>query len=552
MVENLIDIIIKNMSIKNASLHNKLKKKFNKRDIAILELLSNGNSILFISDASTRTKLYNAFSTLELEYLICDFEEDITDESFLDYVIEDSNLTTNYDVNILIDKKKDLDLKLAILTTPYSNFQLFPADLKSKRDYYFKKLNHTALIYPMENIDKYNNSSARIISENLKKIVENYEDVFIFKQYISYDFFNSEEYKSLILIHTSFKKYLNEFINLNNRLNKVLGIKKFNDLIDVEFLENSFVLDLDNVYIDEEDCNELNEILKQYFKDSSIDLESNDIINKYSNGRADFLENISNNIKFTELLDNHIYVDDEKADNLSLLKDRVFQLVDIARFLKKQLHILYQFYSKYPYFQTNESCFNQSNNLNKLTESYDSFCKDFDRLNKYKEFLEYKFVNDDEKFFADLVSSKKIDKNIVSDAFYFNIFDYHFNNFLDEYTFIDKSNLKVEDYKFEIDAINQELGESTFDQYINNIKSYPIHFNKDEKILKQKEDLIKMMSNDDCESIMDILKEFKELILVNRRVFLVDEESLKKLSLINYTREFDYILKNDEITINKK
>ena len=106
-----------------------------KRDVAILNLLSTGQSILFISDVQSRTKLYNLFSKFEIEYLICDFEDEINDENFLAYLIEDSNRDFDLHMTDLIKLKEDTEKSIDLLSKKYANSNLFPFEIKENYEF---------------------------------------------------------------------------------------------------------------------------------------------------------------------------------------------------------------------------------------------------------------------------------------------------------------------------------------------------------------------------------------------------------------------------------
>ena len=547
MVYSYIDVINENLSLRNPDLYKKLLKKLNKRDIAIFSLLSNGNSILFISNSSSnKIKFYNNLASFDLDFLVCEFENDIHDESFLEYLIEDSN--ANFDVNVddLLVKKSNLDLTMDILSNQYSNLKLTPAELKAKKDHYLNNLNGEELIFPVKYVSKYDVVSVNNIVEAIKILIRKYGDVFTFYGVISIDFLKSEEYDNLVNISNSFNDNLKEFKALNIKLNNLLGIKIFPDLDSVEILENLFI-DQNKVYIEKNDRSELDKILKQYFSDSSINITSNTLIKKYSNENADLLGSILNNIKYSELVDSDILIDDNKRQNLFLLEDKVDFLIRLSKYLKKQLYSITKFYQKHDFFERDPDSFNTNNDFNDLVESFDMFCNDLNKIKKYKEFMEYSYDNEDVKFFIDLVLTEKVEKNVICDVFQFNVYNHLLNNFFDEFDFIDESKLNVKDYVNEIRSINGGLGDSTIDQFINLIKFSPNNLKKSEVVQKQKEELELKVENNDCDSILNIFQEFKELIMANRRIFIINEMSLETLYDLNYVDEFDYIFDHDKI-----
>ena len=550
MSYNYIDEINNNMSLNNSEVYNKLKKKLNRRDIAILDLLSKGNSILFIGNSSLRTKLYNALSILELEYLICDFDEDIYEESFFEYIIEDFELYENFNIDDIFTKKNELELKMNILSRPYSNLQLSPSDLKEKRDYYLKKLDGHEIIYPIERIDEYNFESVKLIANNINEIVQKYNDLFYLKECISYDFFKNEDYDNLIFIKESFIKSFDKFAFLNAKLTKLMGIKEFDNLNSVEFLKNLDEISNNNIYIDEKDLDELNILIKNFFNDSSLNLETNPLINKYSISPNNMLNDIEKKVKYSELINEGIISRNYDESKLIIMRNDITILIGISKYLKKLLFYISTFYSKYECFDLTVDSFNLNNSIFELKTSFDKFCNDLDKLTMYKTFLEYSYTNEDEKFFIDLVSSKKVDKDIVCDIFMFNVCNYALNNFLKESIFTEDSEINIENIKQEFSSLNEKLGENSEDQFINLIKMCSVNLNKNEVIMQQKIDLKNKLENINLDSIFEILKEYKQLITANRRIFMIDEESIHNLYDINYIHDFDYVIKNDEIMTN--
>ena len=141
---------------------------------------------------------------------------------------------------------------------------------------------------------------------------------------------------------------------------------------------------------------------------------------------------------------------------------------------------------------------------------------------------------------------KKIYVNSKLCYYLYYVCDFLFEN-IDEFDFIDESKLNVKDYVNEIRSINGGLGDSTIDQFINLIKFSPNNLKKSEVVQKQKEELELKVENNDCDSILNIFQEFKELIMANRRIFIINEMSLETLYDLNYVDEFDYIFDHDKI-----
>ena len=548
MVKDYIDAINENMSVIHPELYKKLLKRLNKRDIAIFNLLSNGNSILFISNSSKRVKLYNNLSSFELELLVCDFENDIHDESFPEYLIEDFDSYSNMDVNVneLLNKKSNLELKISILSNHYSNLRLTPAEIKSKKDFYLNKLNGEELIFPVQYADRYDESSLKSDVDEINDIIRKYGDVFIYDEVISHDFFKTNDYKELLDISNSFMQDLTEFQTVNSKLNNLLGLKIFSDLDSAELLEN-ISFNQNNVYVEKKDRHELDKILKQYIADSNIDLSSNDIIKKYSNENFEFFNSILDNIEYSELIDNDLFVDDKKRLNLFLLKNQIDYLIQLSKYLKKRLYSISKFYKNYPFFELDQYSFNTNIDFNDLVNSFDMFCNDLKKLGKYKEFVQYSYNDENVEFFIGLALSQKVKKNMISDTFQFNVYKKLLDNFLHEFDFTDEEKLDVKYYTNKINSINSTIGESNVSQFINMIKFYPIKFNDSETVLKQKDELVSKIANDDFDSILDIFKRYKDLIIANRRIFMISEDSLPILHDMGYIDEFDYIVKDDKI-----
>ena len=524
----------------------------NKRDIAIFNLLSNGNSILFISNSSKRVKLYNNLSSFELDLLVCDFENDIHDDSFPEYLIEDFDSYSNIDVNVneLLIKKSNLELKISILSNYYSNLRLTPAEIKSKKDYYLNKLNGEELIFPVQYANRFDEPSLKSVVEEINDIVRKYGDVFIYDEVISHDFFKTNDYNELLDISNSFMQDLTEFQTMNSKLNNLLGLKIFSDLDSAELLEN-ISFNQNNIYVEKEDRYELDKLLKQHIADSTFDLSSNAIIKKYSNENFELFSSILNNIEYSELIDNDIFVDDKKRLNLFLLKNQIDYLIKLSKYLKKRLYPISKFYKNYPFFELDQYSFNTNIDFNELVNSFDMFCSDLKKLGKYKEFVQYSYNNENVKFFIGLALSQKVKKNMISDVFQFNVYKKLLDNFLHEFDFTDEEKLDVKDYINKINSINNTIGESNLSQFINQIKFSPIIFNNNETVLKQKDELVSKIANDDLDSILDIFKKYIDLIMANRRIFLISEESLSILYDIGYIDEFDYIVENDMIFTKK-
>ena len=544
-----IDEINDKMASSWPEIYEKFKKIMSKRDVAILNLLSTGQSILFISDVQSRTKLYNLFSKFEIEYLICDFEDEINDENFLAYLIEDSNRDFDLHMTDLIKLKEDTEKSIDLLSKKYANSNLFPFEIKENREYYLSKIGND-YIFPILNLNKYDEISIKNVAEDIISFNENYHEVKFLENYFSKEFFQSDEYNELIKVSQSFKKNMAEFIELNNKLNKFLGIKIFDDFDSVKYLENISVLSEDVVYINKNDVCDLNNSLKEYLKNNSIELEQ--ILNSYEHyfnevvDEKEFINNLENNIKYSELVDNEILSDLNYNSNLIFLINKTELLLDYSRYLKKQLFFISNFYSKYDCFELDSNKFTPYTKFDNLNNYFEEFLSDLNKVFNFEKYIDIKFDDPNTNFYAELSSSNKLDCNI-EDVFYFNYYNQLWDNFLNEYSFIDESKLKPIDYKKDFEEINARIGSNESEKFLQTISLHIGELNKNELVLEQKKELSFRIDNNDNSQIFDILKEFKEFVFANRRLFMIDEKSIPQLSSINYIQEFDYIITKTEI-----
>ena len=544
-----IDEINNKMASFWPEIYEKFKKIMSKRDVAILNLLSTGQSILFISDVQSRTKLYNLFSKFEIEYLICDFEDEINDENFLAYLIEDSNRDFDLHMTDLIKLKEDTEKSIDLLSKKYANSNLFPFEIKENREYYLSKIGND-YIFPILNLNKYDEISIKNVAEDIISFNENYHEVKFLENYFSKEFFQSDEYNELIKVSQSFKKNMAEFIELNNKLNKFLGIKIFDDFDSVKYLENISVLSEDVVYINKNDVCDLNNSLKEYLKNNSIELEQ--ILNSYEHyfnevvDEKEFINNLENNIKYSELVDNEILSDLNYNSNLIFLINKTELLLDYSRYLKKQLFFISNFYSKYDCFELDSNKFTPYTKFDNLNNYFEEFLSDLNKVFNFEKYIDIKFDDPNTNFYAELSSSNKLDCNI-EDVFYFNYYNQLWDNFLNEYSFIDESKLKPIDYKKDFEEINARIGSNESEKFLQTISLHIGELNKNELVLEQKKELSFRIDNNDNSQIFDILKEFKEFVFANRRLFMIDEKSIPQLSSINYIQEFDYIITKNEI-----
>ena len=544
-----IDEINNKMASFWPEIYEKFKKIMSKRDVAILNLLSTGQSILFISDVQSRTKLYNLFSKFEIEYLICDFEDEINDENFLAYLIEDSDRDFDLHMTDLIKLKEDTEKSIDLLSKKYANSNLFPFEIKENREYYLSKIGND-YIFPIMNLNNYDEISIKNVAEDIISFNENYHEVKFLENYFSKEFFQSDEYNELIKVSQSFKKNMAEFIELNNKLNKFLGIKIFDDFDSVKYLENISVLSEDVVYINKNDVCDLNNSLKEYLKNNSIELEQ--ILNSYEHyfnevvDEKEFINNLENNIKYSELVDNEILSDLNYNSNLIFLINKTELLLDYSRYLKKQLFFISNFYSKYDCFELDSNKFTPYTKFDNLNNYFEEFLSDLNKVFNFEKYIDIKFDDPNTNFYAELSSSNKLDCNI-EDVFYFNYYNQLWDNFLNEYSFIDESKLKPIDYKKDFEEINARIGSNESEKFLQTISLHIGELNKNELVLEQKKELSLKIDNIDNSQIFDILKEFKEFVFANRRLFMIDEKNIPQLSSINYIQEFDYIITKTEI-----
>ena len=544
-----IDEINNKMASFWPEIYEKFKKIMSKRDVAILNLLSTGQSILFISDVQSRTKLYNLFSKFEIEYLICDFEDEINDENFLAYLIEDSDRDFDLHMTDLIKLKEDTEKSIDLLSKKYANSNLFPFEIKENREYYLSKIGND-YIFPIMNLNNYDEISIKNVAEDIISFNENYHEVKFLENYFSKEFFQSDEYNELIKVSQSLKKNMAEFIELNNKLNKFLGIKIFDDFDSVKYLENISVLSEDVVYINKNDVCDLNNSLKEYLKNNSIELEQ--ILNSYEHyfnevvDEKEFINNLENNIKYSELVDNEILSDLNYNSNLIFLINKTELLLDYSRYLKKQLFFISNFYSKYDCFELDSNKFTPYTKFDNLNNYFEEFLSDLNKVFNFEKYIDIKFDDPNTNFYAELSSSNKLDCNI-EDVFYFNYYNQLWDNFLNEYSFIDESKLKPIDYKKDFEEINARIGSNESEKFLQTISLHIGELNKNELVLEQKKELSLKIDNIDNSQIFDILKEFKEFVFANRRLFMIDEKNIPQLSSINYIQEFDYIITKTEI-----
>ena len=543
--EAFIDEINDKMASLWPDRYEKFKKTMSKRDIAILNLLSTGHSILYISDIQSRTKLYNLFSNLEIEYLICDFEVEINDENFLAYLIEDSDRESDLEINDVVKLKEGTEKCIDILSKKYADSNLFPFEIKNNKEDFLSKIGNRDYVFPILNLNNYDEISIKKVGDAIANFNENYHKVMFLEDYFSKEFFQSEEYKDLIKVSQTFRDNLKEFKNLNKKLNKFAGIKIFDNLDSVKYLENISVLSEDIAYINMEDRKNLNLSILDYFKDNSIGLEH--ILRTYghyfneNDTEKELINKLENYIKYSELVDNEILSDYNYNSNLVFLISKTELLIGYSQYLKKQLFIISNFYSKYDCFDLDFTKFSPSNNINDLNNCFEEFLSDLNMVINFERYIDMEFDDPNVEFYVELVSSKKIDCNI-EDVFYFNYYNQLFDNFQNEFPFIDKSKLRPNDYKNDLKEINKMIGSIEDERFLHTIKFHIIELNNKEVVLNQKEELSLKIDNVENSQILDILKEFKEFVFANRRLFMIDENTIPQLSSIDYIQEFDYII----------
>lgn len=516
-------------------------------DVLVKNLLSDGKSILVVADKFQREDIKNKLYLSGLDDLILDssilsknhFHDLISDEYHIN--IEDEN-----EFNRLNEELSEIEECCEILNTKYSQLNLYPKDIKKFKDKYYDLVKDIPHDFPIKNAKTYKASYFNKLKGELVNVISNNELENI-NQYLPDNFFNSSNYNIFKSITQTFEKNLNTFIEINNQVNDIYGIKKFEDLSEVKYLENLDVLEKpDNLFVDEIDRGYLNNFLKIKY-DSIVNLNElndksfEDILEKYKLDECS-IETIINYIKYSELIDFNVFEDENLIkSNLPVIINDLEILLDVNSYLLKQVDYIEDFYDIFKCFKPSLDLF-EKRDIATLTKLIARFKDDFNRLERHDESYDIKISDMNLKNYYNYWQSGEIKKDDINDVFSYNFYNSILNSFLDEYENIAEEYIVTSYYKNKYKEILFEIKKRASDQFKQSIYLKLNELNHSDTIVKQKEELTSKLSNNELYSIKSALSDYKDYIFANKRVSMINLESLPLIFDKTFEKFFDYAI----------
>ena len=385
-------------------------------DKLITNLLSEGNSILYISNYYSKNEVKKSLTNKYLNSLILDFDYNLDKYSIFNDVGEVFfNFDDKKNISMLTEKKIFNKNMFNILKNTYSGLNLTPFEIKEKRDEFSQydydldlEINES-LLNDIENI----NEEIKDISKNtnLINIVVNSND----------SNFSNDEFEKFIFVHDSIRFDIFDFEKINQKLNKKYGLKIFDNLVLPQYLENINLITEESKYLIKEDYDKINEFLKVNHDYQNLKNDGSNVftkkINKYTNdivNQKDKLEHFNDKIdeikSLVEYLDISNSSFDESIENLSLLfnhpkiienEDELYDIVKVIDEYKTEkdfdghlIDQLKQFWDENDeinemlneynqYLNNNSETLILYNDINNLSKLFDDFGFNFKTLNEY-------------------------------------------------------------------------------------------------------------------------------------------------------------------------
>ena len=434
-------------------------------DKLITNLLSEGNSILYVSNYYSKNEVKKSLNENFLNSLILDFDYNLDKYSiFQNIKVNQFNLNNNKDISSLAEIKIYNENMFNILKNNYSNLNLTPFEIKEKLDEFSQydfDFNLDIDDNLLDNIEEINDEiEDSIHNENLINIIRKYSDDFNF---------TADDYNKYIDIFDNILDGINDFESINQNLNEKFGLLIFDNLVLPQYLENFNLINEESKYLVKEDYGKINEFIKIY----------QDYQNLKNNGFDQFSKQLNRYVK--DIVN--------QKDNLENFNDKIDEINSLVEYLDisncsfeesiKYLSLLF----KHPKLIVNE---NELKNIVKIIEEYQTekdfegklinqlknFWNENDEINKMlEEYNQYLNINSEN---LELVNDIKKLSNLFIDAgFNFKTLNDYFNL---KNKLISFSNAKyVEDNSyFELNDYLKDFLETNNDSlnnYLNNAYS---------------------------------------------------------------------------------
>ena len=351
----------------------------------------------------------------------------------------------------------------------------------------------------------------------IKNIKYLYDDELVLDNLIS-DLYFSEDYLDIYENNKFLINQINDFGS--GFINQEEFIINTNTVLKDDNIEDLLKLDINSQLMDyQSTLSSLRGVKNKYF-------ESDDIFNE-----------IINHIKYTELIDNDLFEDEEvvKSNIINVIND-LNKLNEKYYSILKDIHLINKFYDIFPFFKLNEYSFNHNLTFEILNNYLNIFKTD---LNNLKDMLN---INSIVKGFIKEALNYNIDKNKIKGIFNYNVYNTLLNNFYEEYPNLKDVDLDYNIYKNEIDKIDSEINKNKFNQVLADIYSNFYEFYQNEKVINQKESFNHLINDNKLGTIKTILNDFKEYILAVKPIFLMDINQFYEYISNEYESSFDYVI----------
>ena len=362
--------------------------------------------------------------------------------------------------------------------------------------------------------------------------------------YLNEDFFNSNEYKIFKNIFSSFEHNLNSFIEINNQINEIYGIKKFKNLYEVKFLDNILVLNKFNLFIDKQDRSEINNFLKLELNSmESINKDKIELIlDKYQIDKKN-INAIENHVKYTELIDFNIFNDELLIkNNLVVIKNDFKILCNINSYLLKQIDYIDEFYGMFKCFETPEELFDSKKTIENVNNLITIFKQDFNKLKKFAKNTDIDVTDSNVKNYIKLWKSGKINKDLIGHVFSYNLYNSVLNSFLDDFENIDEEHILTSYYNDRYEEVYLKIKDKEVNQFKQSIYLKLKELNQNNHIKKQKKDWNLKISKGESIPNNKLLTDYKDYIFSNKRIFMINIELIPIVLDQTFENYFDYVL----------
>ena len=441
---------------------------------------------------------------------------------------------------------------------PLSNFKLLNEYLDNLNENIDEFISFNKILNKKLKLKLFNNLELVNYLTNLNVLTKSYqyidvEDRLILNEYIKhYEKNIDNEYSDNV-------DALSDFIN--NLSNFKPKLFKFNeDLKDlIEFFNennNDKVNSLYNLHLDLKESiinlNELNRYidLNNNFDEIKAEINSfnkkfGSIHSKYFESDEDIYETLENNIKFTELIDYNI-IEDEPLIKFKLSDeyDNIENLYQCYKNILSQINDIHQFYQKHESLEVPNELFNKNTSFDDLKSIIYDIKMEFYLYNQFNN----KNYNNLVKLFMDLYLDGSVKKEDISNVLYYNVYNEIYKEFLNRYPEFLNKNLDYRAYEHKLEEITISERKYKYNKLMYDIYKTPQELvvkTKNEKLLLNKE-----IEDNELKNIEIALTNFKDCIMANKRIFILNYESVIRYLSNSYENTFNYVILDNSKNIS--